>query len=216
MSEIRVKELKPLPEALPEGERVLWQRTPAWRPYSCRVFFIDKIAIYFTLVVLWVAGSAYMDTGNGYAVLQALAWSVPPALGVIGMLALVAWLYAITSVYTITNKRVVIQSGLAFQTTVNLPFSKINSADLATFKDGTGDIELLMGGPRLLYSMIWPNVRWLKLKRPIPMMRALPEPQLAADTLGSALAADQPAESPVKPKSNAKNPEPEFSGSTAS
>jgi len=216
LSEIRVKEFKPLPEALPEGERVLWQRTPAWRPYSRRVFFIDKVAIYFTLVVLWVVGSAYMDTGNGYAVLQALAWSVPPALAVIGMLTLVAWLYAITSVYTITNKRVVIQSGLAFQTTVNLPFSKINSADLATFKDGTGDIELLMGGPRLLYSMIWPNVRPLKLKRPVPIMRALPEPQLAADTLGNALAADQPAESPGKPEAKANSPEPEFSGSTAS
>lgn len=214
MSEIRVKEIKPLPEPLPEGEHVLWQRSPSWRPYSRRVFQIDKIAIYFALMVLWVAVSAYMDTGNGFVVLGALAWSVPLALAVLGMLALVAWLYAINSVYTITNKRVVIQSGLAFQTAVNLPFSKINSADLTTFEDGTGDIELLMGGPRLLYSMVWPNVRLFKLKRPVPVMRALPSPQLVAETLGKALAADQPAEKIVKKESHQR--EPDLTGSTAS
>jgi len=214
LSEIRVKEIKPLPEPLPEGERVLWQRSPSWRPYSRRVFQIDKIAIYFALMVLWVAVSAYMDTGNGFAVLGALAWSVPLALAVLGMLALVAWLYAVNSVYTITNKRVVIQSGLAFQTAVNLPFTKINSADLATFEDGTGDIELLMGGPRLLYSMVWPNVRLFRLKRPVPVLRALPKPQVVAETLGNALAADQPAEKIVEKES--RQQEPGLTGSTAS
>jgi hypothetical protein len=193
---------------------VLWQRSPSWRPYSRRVFQIDKIAIYFALIVLWVATSAYLDTGNGFAILRALAWSVPPALAVLGMFTLVAWLYAITSVFTITNKRVIIQSGLAFQTAVNLPFSKINSADLTTFEDGTGDIELLMGGPRLLYSMIWPNVRLLKLKRPVPVLRALAEPELAAEVLGKALAADQPAEKKVKRESH--DGETELTGSTAS
>jgi hypothetical protein len=215
LSEIRVKEIKPLPERLPEGERVLWQRSPAWRPYSRRVFQIDKFAIYFALMVLWVVVTAYMNTGNGFAVLAALAWSGALALAVLGMLALVAWLYAINSVFTITNKRVVMQSGLAFQTAVNLPFSKINSADLATFEDGTGDIEILMGGPRLLYSMIWPNVRLFKLKRPVPVLRALPEPQLAAETLRKALAADQPAEKSVE-KAAQSGREPELSGSAAS
>ena len=207
MSEIRVKALKPLPEPLPEGERVLWQHTPAWRPYSRRVFHIDKIALYFLVIIAWVATSAYLNTGESMAVLRSLALAVPAALGALLLLALIAWLYARTSVYTITNKRVVIQSGLAFETSVNLPFNNVSSADMKTFKDGTGDIELSMSGPRLLYSMLWPNVRFLRLNRPKPVMRALDHPHRVAEILGQALAADQPSETASKPDAQALEPD---------
>jgi len=190
---IRVKELKPFPEPLPEGEHVLWQHSPTWRPYARRVFQLDRIALYFLFIVAWVGLSAFFN-GGMVALLKAMSWSIPPALGVLLILASIAWLYARTSVYTITNKRIVIQSGLAFETFTNLPFSKVSSADLKTFKDGTGDIELTITGHRLLYSMLWPNVRLLRLKRPVPMMRALQQPHQVAETLGRALSNDQPGE----------------------
>jgi hypothetical protein len=195
LSEIRVKAIKPLPEPLPEGEKVLWQDSPAWKPFSRRVFQLDKIALYFLVIVAWVATSAYLETREGIALLRSLAWSIPPALGVLGLLAIIAWLYARTTVYTITTRRVVIQSGLALPSAVNLPFRKVSSADMKTFTDETGDIELTMSGPRLLYSMLWPNVRLLRLKRPTPMLRALEQPHMVAEILGGALAADQPGDS---------------------
>jgi len=194
LSEIRVKAIKPLPERLPEGEQVLWQDSPAWKPFSRRVFQLDKIALYFLVVVGWVAGSAYLENGDWLALLRSLAWSVPPALGVLVLLAAIAWLYARTTVYTITNKRVVIQSGLALPSAVNLPFSKVSSADMKTYADDTGDIELTISGPRLLYSMLWPNLRLLRLNRPTPMLRSLEHPQKVAEILGEALSADQPGE----------------------
>jgi len=197
LSNIRIKKLKPLPEALPEDERVLWQRSPEWRPYSRRVFQIDKISLYFLVVICWVAVAAYIDNGGWQALFRSLIWSVPPALGVIGLLALVAWGYARTTVYTITNKRVIIQSGLAVPSAVNLPFAKVMSADMKTFTDQTGDIELSMSGPRLLYSMLWPNVRLFRVKRPIPVIRAIHQPDTVAELLGQALAEDQqPAAAP--------------------
>lgn len=197
MSEIEKPAIRPLPEPLPEGEHLLWQGSPAWRPYSRRVFQIDKIAVYFMVIIVWVAVSAAVG-GGGADALRSLVWTVPPALSVLLLLAGLALLYARTTVYTITSKRVVIQSGLAFTTAVNLPFSKISSADMKTFSDATGDIELAMSGPRLLYSMIWPNVRLLRLKRPTPMIWALDHPHDAADILGQALAADQQADQPVE------------------
>jgi hypothetical protein len=204
LSEIRVKSTKPLPEPLPEGERVLWQQSPAWRSYARRVFQIGKIALYFLIVVAWVATAAYLDQGGWTAVARSLAWSLPPALGVLGLLGLIAWLYARTSVFTITNRRVVIQSGLALPSAVNLPFSKVSSADLRTFGDGTGDIDLSMSGPRLLYSMVWPNVRWLRLRRPIPVLRAVEHPRQVAQILGDALAADQATEAPPSASQDAE------------
>jgi hypothetical protein len=196
LTEIRVKPIKPLPEPLPPGERVLWQSAPAWRPFSRRVFHVGKIALYFAIVVSWVALSAWMDAGSGSAVLRSLVWSLPPALGVLALAAGLAWGYARTTVYTITTKRVVIEGGLALTTSVNLPFSKIDRADMKTYKDGTGDIELELSGPRLLYSMIWPNLRWLRITRPVPTLRALEQPHQVAELLTRALADDQQPAAP--------------------
>ena len=39
--------------------------------------------------------------------------------------------------------------------------------------------------------MLWPNLRLLRVKRPMPMLRAVAQPQNVADILGRALAADQ-------------------------
>ena len=200
MTEIRVKRVSGLPEPLPDDEQVLWQQSPAWRPFSRRVFQLDKIGFYFLVVVGWVAVSAYLSTGEWLGVLRSLLWSVPPAAGVLMVLALISWFYARTTTYTITSKRVVIQSGLAVPSAINLPFSKINSAGMKTFGDGTGDIELSMSGQRLLYSMLWPNARLFRLKRPVPVMRAIQNPQKAAETLGEALAAYHQTEAVSEPE----------------
>ena len=112
------------------------------------------------------------------------------------------------------RKRVVIEAGLALPSSANLPFSKFDRADLTTFKDGTGDIELSLTGPRLLYSMLWPNVRWLRVNRTTPILRAIEEPQKVAKILTDALATDQSSEAAAK--AEAQEPEPEMRRSVAS
>lgn len=194
MSEIDEGSLHPLPAKLPDGERVLWQRSPIWQPYARRVFHAYKIALYFLVIVLSVALSAASSGGWGDAA-RSLLWTMPPSLAVILLLAFLAWLYSRTTYYTITNKRIIVQNGLAFTTAVNLPFSKLDSADLRTFADGTGDIELTMSGPRILYSMIWPNNRLFAVKRPVPVLWGLPDPHQTAEILGKALAAEEPSSS---------------------
>lgn len=188
-----------LPEPLPEGERLLWQRSPAWRPYARRVFQFNRIAFYFVVLIAWIAGSAWAGSGDPSAALRAFAWAAPPAIGVLALLAILGWLYARTTVFTVTDRRVVIQSGLAFPASINLPFARIDSADLKTHSDGTGDIELSLNGERLLYSMLWPNLRMLRISRPRPVLRALPSPAEAAETLARALAAQHEAEGEAAP-----------------
>jgi hypothetical protein len=183
-----------LPEPLPDGERILWQRSPQWRPFTRRAFQFNKIALYFVLLVGWIVGSAFMDGGGLSAALRALSWSVPPSLGVLIVLGLLGWLYARTTIYTVTDKRIVVQSGLAFPASINLPYARICSADLSTHSDGTGDIELTLDGQRVLYSMLWPNVRLLRITRPRPVLRALGDPRSAAEALAQALSADQQSE----------------------
>lgn len=209
MSEVDVPAPKGLPEPLPDGEQIVWQGSPRWWPYARRVFQCNRIAFYFAVLIVWIAGSAYVDSGEFWSVIRALSWSLPPAAGVLAVLALLGWLYARATVYTVTNKRVVIQSGLAFPSMVNLPFTLIASADLKIYKDSTGDIELSLSGPRLLYSMLWPNVRLFAIGRPKPMMRALPEPREAAEQLGRALSQEHepeaaPSETPSVDESESR------------
>lgn len=190
MTEIRSEDLKPLPGPLPEGEHVLWQGSPQWQPMGRRVFHTYKISIYFAVIIAWVGIAAGLSGGLSDA-LRSLLWTIPPALAVVLLLGFLGWAYSRSTVYTITNKRVIIQSGLAFTTAINLPFSKLDSADLATFNDGSGDIELTMSGPRILYSMIWPNNRLFAIRRPKPVLWALAEPRQTADILGQALASEE-------------------------
>ncbi|MEM1081942.1 MAG: photosynthetic complex putative assembly protein PuhB [Pseudomonadota bacterium] len=180
--------IQPLPEALPEGEHVLMQCSPSsWRAFSRRVFQLYKIALYLLMIVAWVAISAYLEHSSLLPVLQSLAWTLPPALAVLGLIALLGRFYTRTTVYTITNQRIVIETGLSYTTYTNIPYSQVERADLKTFSDHTGEIELRVAGERMLYSMLWPSVRTFRLRRPVPVLRAIHYPETVASLLGQAL-----------------------------
>ena len=40
-----------LPEALPEGEHILWQGAPDWKVLARRVFHTRKVAVYFATFI---------------------------------------------------------------------------------------------------------------------------------------------------------------------
>lgn len=197
MSEFDVLPPRGLPDQLPEGEEILWQRSPEWRPFARRVFQLYKAALYFCILIAWVAGAAWIDTGSAAAAIQSLVWTVPPAIGVLAILALLGWAYARSTIYTVTSQRVVILSGLAIPASINLPFARIASAGLSTHADGSGDIELELTGDRVLYTMLWPNLRLFRITRPKPVLRGLSDPQKAAESLGDALSRVHQPESPT-------------------
>jgi hypothetical protein len=102
----------------------------------------------------------------------------------------IAALAARATVYTITNRRVVIRQGVALESTINLPFKAIESANLRMRADGTGDIALqTVRDQRVSYLWLWPHVRSWHITRPQPTLRNLPDAQQVADTLGRAVGA---------------------------
>lgn len=179
-----------LPERLPEGERILWQGAPRWTALARRAFHVRSLAIYFgallilrTLTALWDGVPLQAAIGSGF-------WLMLLALAGLGVLAFLAWLSSSTTVYTITNRRVVMRFGIALPMTVNLPFRVVETAALKTYADATGDIPLRLNtGDRIAYLHMWPHVRAWKIRHPQPMLRAVPEAAQAAETLARALAA---------------------------
>jgi len=181
-----------LPEPLPPGERVLWQGAPEWRALARRALHVRKVAVYFAAVAVWLAADALVaGAGAATALGQALS-QVAVGAAAVGILALLAWLMGRTTVYTITDQRVVLRLGVALPVTVNLPYAMVDSADLRHYRDGTADLALALNPEeRVSYLLFWPHVRPWCLRRPRPMLRVLPDAERAAAALAGALAASQ-------------------------
>ena len=182
-----------LPALLPERERVLWQGAPQWTGLARRGFHVLTVSAYFLALALWQGGSALLNgEGVGAAALSFVLPLVPGALGV-GLLATLAWLYARETVYTITNRRVVIRTGLAVTASVNLPFTRIAQAAVRPYGDGSGDLALTLDRKeRVSWVLLWPNVRAWRLRHPEPQLRNVADVDAVARVLAEALRAEAP------------------------
>jgi Bacterial PH domain len=175
-----------LPGFLPKDEEILWQGTPDWKRLAVSALHVRLIAIYFAAL----AGLGVIQAMRGAGTWLGIGITLGIGLLGIGILALIAWGTARSTVYTLTNRRVVLRIGIALPKCINLPLSLIKSADLALSSDGTGDIPLTVSGAqRLGYAQLWPHARAWQLRDPQPMLRAVPEAQKVATLLARACGA---------------------------
>jgi hypothetical protein len=168
-----------LPNDLPPGERVLWFGRPSvvglWR----RAYRADFVALYFAGLTLW----AGVD-GTQNSVLAAFITGGAS----LGLLALLALVNSKTTMYVITNRRVVIKVGAALTVFHNLPFNQIQSAGLRAFGDGTGDVSMKpAAGQRVSYWSLWPCARPLRFRDPEPTLRAVSQAREVARVLTRAM-----------------------------
>ncbi|MEQ8858842.1 MAG: photosynthetic complex putative assembly protein PuhB [Pseudomonadales bacterium] len=183
-----------LPERLPPGETVLWRGAPDWRSLARRAFHVRKVGAYFALLALWFVLEALHDGAPLGEIGMTLVRLTSVAAVAIGLLALMAWLSARESVYTLTNQRVVVRFGVALRLTLNVPFKIIEGAELRRYANGTGDIALSLGGSdRVSYAVLWPHARPWRLRHPQIMLRCVADAEQVADRLGAALARHAPA-----------------------
>lgn len=181
-----------LPEALPEGEILLWQGSPNWQDLARRVFHVRKLVLYFSAILL-IRGLTSWSNGDAAGVIAGAVLGLLPvaALG-IGLLMLFAWLYGRTTVYTLTNRRVVMRIGIVLSVTLNLPLQRIEAADLRGKAGETGDIALrLVAGEKIAFLHLWPHARPWRLARPEPMLRSLNDASALAELLADTWSAAQ-------------------------
>ncbi len=184
MSEYDHEPIRGLPGELPEDEHVLWQSAPDWKYLAAAALHIRLSALYFVAIVIWAVLRGDMNTAMAVTALGAV---------VIGLFMAFAWGVGRTTVYTLTNKRIVLRIGVALNKCINLPLSEIESANLKALGDGHGNIVLtLKGAPRLGYIMLWPHARSLRFVRPQPMLRAIPDARNVAQLLFKATQKVQP------------------------
>jgi hypothetical protein len=183
-----------LPERLPADERILWQGAPHAPTMARRVFHVRKLAVYFAALVAWKAATEWRAGSGALEILQSLGWTGALSAAAMGTIMGLAWLTARSTVYTLTDKRVVMRIGIVLTMTFNLPYRQITRADLRlddlAQPGGTGDIALsLANGVRIPYLQLWPHARPWQLRQPQPLLRNLENASEVARVLGTAWSA---------------------------
>jgi fumarate reductase subunit C len=175
-----------LPEALPAGEQLLWQGSPDWRSMAIRVFHVRKVAVYLTIMML-IRGFSVATDGSWMQGFIAGLWCLPLVILGVGILTLLAYLSARDTMYSITDKRVIMRIGIALTISYNIPLKLIQAASVHVGKNGVGDIPLsLANGNKIAFLFLWPHAKPWTLSKPEPMLRCLPEVSAVAAKLSSA------------------------------
>lgn len=186
MSEYGHEPIRGLPGVLPADEHIIWQSAPDWKNLALSALHVRLPVAYFAALSIWAIARGELQSAASFVLLGAV---------VTALFALFAWGVEQTSVYTLTNKRLVLRIGVALNKCVNVPLGEIESANLKMLASGHGNIVLtLKGPPRLGYLMLWPHARSLRIIRPQPMLRAIPDARNVAAMLFKATQAVAPLE----------------------
>lgn len=178
-------------------EKVLWKGRPDLAVLARTAFHTRKVGLYFAALVVICVALGNMQTALICAVLGVLA---------VGILYSLAWMSARTTLYILTDARLILRIGMALETRVNVPLKHVTSADLRTRGKAHGDIALSLAGERLLgYVLLWPHARPWRFTKPEPMLRAIPEAQDVARFLAEACADNSPTRQDLR-QINAQRP----------
>lgn len=181
--------IRGLPEKLPPGEQILWQGSPRWQSLAADAYHCKRLALYFALLLLWRLSHGLVGDETVLGAVLATVSLAALAAAAIGLLALLAWASARATVYTLTNRRVVLRHGIAVPMTLNIPFTVLEAGAVKTARDGTGDLALkLQSRVRIGYLINWPHVRRWHFAQPQPALRSIASVHEVASLLATALA----------------------------
>lgn len=184
--DFKFEPVRGLPEALPKDEHILWQGAPDPRRLARDAWGLRWVAGYFALLALWRVTVSSADAPFGIALMHGLPFVVA---GVVtcGLLFVIAYVQAKSTVYTLTNKRVAMRIGAALTMTLNLPYTSIGTAKLEQKPSGHGTLAFeLIGETRLSYLMTWPHVRPWHMARTQPALRCIPDAEHVAKLFADA------------------------------
>lgn len=148
-------------------EKVLWKGRPSLGLLARTAFHTRTLGLYFAGLTIFALLVGKTDAAIVAAVL---------GTALIGLLYLLAWLSARSTLYILTDVRLIMRIGMAIETRVNIPLKQVKAAHFRARSADHGDIALELGGDRLLGTLLlWPHARPWHFASPQPMLRAVPD-----------------------------------------
>jgi hypothetical protein len=125
----------------------------------------------------------------------------------VGLVSFIAWMTARTTVYTLTDRRIVMRIGIVLTLSLNLPLRRVERADLMLHSGTVGDVAVRLLGPdRIAYLQLWPHARPWRFKRPEPSLLSVPDAQAVARLLTDAWS--RATGVPARPEASGSSVEP--------
>ncbi len=163
------------PAHLPAGETVLWRGKPDWRHLAVDAFGAPWVAFYFVGIGVWHLATTLHDGGTRAQALADFSVVLLPMVLALSLVSVLAWLSARASVFTVTDRRIVMVYGVALPALINLPLDTIEATRLRRGFAGRGDLAFTLPRTgRLSFHQLWPYARPWHLFPAAPMMRAVP------------------------------------------
>jgi len=179
-----------LPKMLPQGETMLWQGGPDTATVAKRVLHVRKVGFYFAAIFVWSVAAGIADGTPALELAASLGVLTLLAAAALALIALYAWGIARTTVYTLTQRRLVMRIGIALPITFNIPYSRVESASVKQNGDGTGDVSIVLSpGEHMAYAVMWPHARPWQFSRVQPTLRAIADVDNVAQILARAVVA---------------------------
>ena len=180
---------RPAPVRLAPDERLVWQGGPSFRALVLRLYHVRLVAAYGLALTLADVVQARLHHLGHWGAAQAALPGTLITIGAIGIFALLALGSARTTRYTLTDRRLVMQFGLALSATLSIPLHRIAAVAVRVRADGSGDVTLRpKPGTNLAFMKLWPFARPWQFAAPEPMLREVPAAGYVASVLSRMLA----------------------------
>jgi hypothetical protein len=174
--------------SIPEGENIIWSGKPDFKSITLRAFGLKYLLFY--LLISFV----FFSIRSGIIVepIKLITSFVPYLLSgilICCIVSLFSYFQVRNTVYVVTDKRVVIKTGVALIFMLNVPFEKISEINRQILGDGSGNISFkLISGKRVPFFASWPSVRPWYFSNPEPTFRYVADADLVATDISRAAA----------------------------
>ena len=187
-------------KAIPVGEMIRWCGRPNWKSLGYHAFGVKYLTVYLILSALYAVSQTNSPFRFGAFTVQYLPYIMSGIFAGI-ILFFLAYLAARHTCYVITEKRVVIRTGIALVFLLNVPFKNVVSIDLQRLANGSGNLSFkAQSKKRIPYLSCWPSVRSGSLLQPIPAFRSISDVEEIGNLVGE-IAKQNREQKPINVKS---------------
>ena len=159
--------------AIPPEEKVLWSGRPEWKALAYHSFGLKYLVFYLIFAALYCLAELDGAIVFGLLLTKFLPYCFSGILAGLVLTGL-AYFQALNTAYVVTEKRIVIRSGVALVFLLNAPFKKISSIDKQILKNSLGNFSFTTNSKRRIpFLSCWPSVKPWSFIEPKPAFKCI-------------------------------------------
>jgi hypothetical protein len=189
-------------KAIPLEEKIYWTGKPNWKSFGYHAFGIKYFLIYFFVCALYAVSQIESSFSFERLLINYTPYLVSGTLAAM-IIFLLAYFSARHTCYVITEKRIVIRTGVALVFLLNMPFKNILSIDMKVLAQGRGNLTFkVRSKKRIPFFSCWPSVKAGVFLEPVPAFRSIMDIEKVGQTISEIALLNREENNPKIEKEN--------------